>query len=220
MLDNLTEKQRKIIIIIGVIVAFLIVFIIYKNAETRDYIEQDDSQMMFQNTDEKSQNKDNQIKESTEQIIVHIAGEVNAPGIVSLNEGGRIEDAIKLAGGLTENADISNVNLAYVLDDGVKIIIPKKGTENESEEIIKEDAGKGIILEDGFEVGKKIELININKATQEELEKLSGVGASLAEKIIDYRNKNGKFSNIEDIKNVSGIGESKFNSIKDFICVK
>ena len=220
MLDNLTEKQRKIIIIIGVIVAFLIMFIIYKNVETRDYIEQDDSQMMVQNTDEKSQNKDNQIKESIEQIIVHIAGEVNAPGIVSLNEGGRIEDAIKLAGGLTENADISNVNLAYVLDDGVKIIIPKKGTENESEEIIKEDAGKGIILEDGFEVGKKIELININKATQEELEKLSGVGASLAEKIIDYRNKNGKFSNIEDIKNVSGIGESKFNSIKDFICVK
>ena len=121
---------------------------------------------------------------------------------------------------ITENADISDVNLAYVLEDGVKIIIPKKDAEDENKEIIKEDAGKGIILEDGFEFSKKAELININKATQADLEKLSGVGASLAEKIVDYRNKNGKFSSIEDIKNVSGIGESKFNSIRDSICVK
>lgn len=220
MLENLTERQRKLLIIIGVVVAVLVMFFIYQNAGAREYIEQDDSQMMVNNTDEKSRVKDTEFQDDKEHIIVHIAGEVISPGIVSLNEGGRIEDAIKMAGGLTENADISDVNLAYVLDDGVKIIIPKKDAEDENKEIIKEDAGKGIILEDGFEVSKKAELININKATQADLEKLSGVGASLAEKIVDYRNKNGKFSSIEDIKNVSGIGESKFNSIKDFICVK
>lgn len=219
MLDNLTDKQRKIVIIIGIAVAIIIMIFIYQKTDSKQILEQDDSTMLIQNSDNLNQSNDklNKSDKGEEQIVVHIAGEVNSPGVVKLKEGERIEDAIEQAGGLTENAEISNVNLAYILEDGVKIIIPRKNAETD-EKIINEDAGKGVILENSYDDNKT--MININKATEAELEKLSGVGASLAGKIIEYRNKNGKFSSIEDIKNVSGIGESKFNSIKDYICVK
>lgn len=219
MLENLTDKQRKIIVVIGITVAIIIMMFIYQKAGSKQILEQDDSTMLIQNSDKLNQSDDILNKSDTEnrQIVVHIAGEVKSPGVVKLKEGERIEDAIEKAGGLTENAEINNVNLAYVLEDGVKIIIPRKNLETE-EKIINEDAGRGVILEDSFEDNKI--MVNINKATESDLEKLSGVGASLASKIIEYRNKNGKFSSIEDIKNVSGIGESKFNAIKDYIYVK
>lgn len=200
MLENLDTKQRKIVLIIGIIVGFLVMVFIYQKAGTKNILEKDDSEMLVQNFEVKS--KDSDDEEKIEQIIVHIAGEIKTPGIVKLKEGERIEDAIEKAGGLTENADISRVNLAYVLEDGVKIIIPKKNGESEESNIINEDAGEGIILEESFKEENKV-LININKATQTDLEKLTGVGASLASKIIEYRDKNGKFQAIEDIKNVS-----------------
>lgn len=200
MLENLDNKQRKIVLIIGIIVGFLVMVLIYQKAGTKNILEKDDSEMLVQNFEVKS--KDSEDEDKKEQIIVHIAGEIKTPGIVKLKEGERIEDAIEKAGGLTENADISRVNLAYVLEDGVKIIIPKKNGESEESNIINDDAGEGIILEESFKEGNKV-LININKATQTDLEKLTGVGASLASKIIEYRDKNGKFQAIEDIKNVS-----------------
>ena len=200
MLENLDNKQRKIVLIIGIIVGFLVMVLIYQKAGTKNILEKDDSEMLVQNFEVKS--KDSEDEDKKEQIIVHIAGEIKTPGIVKLKEGERIEDAIEKAGGLTENADISRVNLAYVLEDGVKIIIPKKNGESEESNIINDDAGEGIILEESFKEENKV-LININKATQTDLEKLTGVGASLASKIIEYRDKNGKFQAIEDIKNVS-----------------
>lgn len=216
MLDNLTDAQRKIVTIISIIVGCIILIFIYNKANVKQFVEHEDSIMLAENniiTSDETKNK-----EDSKQIVVHIAGEVNKPGIVKLKEGERIEDAIEKAGGLTENAEIKNVNLAYILEDGVKIIIPKKD-EDAVENIISEESGKNIILEE-ISNSEKFNLININKATQSELEKLSGVGASLASKIIDYRNKNGKFSSIEDIKNVAGIGDSKYSAIKDYICVK
>ena len=219
MLDNLTDKQRKIVIIIGIVVVIIVMIFIYQKTDSKQILEQDDSSMMVQNSEKSVQSNDNITRDNKEkgQIVVHVAGEVKSPGIVKLNEGERIEDAIEKAGGLTDNAQINNVNLAYVLEDGVKIIIPSKDSIEE-DKIINEDAGKGIIIKNSYEENKI--MININKATESDFERLSGVGASLATKIIDYRNKNGKFSTIEEIKNVSGIGESKFNAIKDYICVK
>lgn len=219
MLESLNNRQRILLIIIGVTVGIVVMAFIYQNVSTKELIEQDDNTMLVQNSDKYNQANDklNNNYNEDRYIVVHIAGEVKTPGIVKLNEGERIEDAIEKAGGLTDNAQINNVNLAYVLEDGVKIIIPSKDSLEE-DKIINEDAGKGIILENSYEENKI--RININKATESDFENLSGVGASLATKIIDYRNKNGKFSTIEDIKNVSGIGESKFNAIKDYICVK
>ena len=129
-------------------------------------------------------------------------------------EGSRVKDVIEKAGGVTPQADLGRVNLAYVVQDEQKIVIPnidEKKDDNtfrfvdESEEFIETESTSKI---------------NINTATQSELEVLTGIGPSMASKIIDYRKQNGKFKTIDDIKNVPGIGDSKFQSIRDEICAK
>lgn len=147
-------------------------------------------------------------------IIIHVAGEVNNPGIISLKQGSRIIDAIESAGGLTEDADISNVNLAYELEDAQKIYIP---SIYDLEEIAVIQENSENILSSGV---KKNSKVNINKANEGELQNLTGIGLSIAKRIVQYRNENGNFKNLEDIKNVSGIGESKYENIKDEICIK
>lgn len=127
-------------------------------------------------------------------------------------------DAIDKAGGLTEDADISDVNLAYVLEDGIKIKIPTI-SEEKNEEIIINSSGEGIV-EKEISNNSENKIININKANETDLQTLPGIGASLAGRIVEYRDSNGKFNEIEDIKNVSGIGDSKYENIKNLICVK
>ena len=158
-------------------------------------------------------------------MAIHVTGEVKNPGVVKVKQGSRIEDIIEAAGGLTENADITNVNLAFEVEDGMKIRIPSndEGNENEGniiEHYITQDSGKGVIVSEDKSSENLSLVININTANETELEQLPGIGASIAGRIIDYRNKNGKFKAIEDIKNVTGIGETKFEKIKDFIKVK
>lgn len=218
MLENLTIKQKKIFIIIVVIVAIMVMFFIYKRAESKEFIEKEEEILIDQNTENMNQVNIVNEEDTDEMVVVHITGAVKSPGVVKLKQGSRIEDAIDMAGGLTENADISNVNLAYILDDGVKILIPEKGSNQEVNDTVNGDVGENVIIESNSKHETKTSLVNINKASQSELESLSGVGPSLASKIIEYRNSNGKFSNIEDIKKVSGIGDTKYEAIKDFIC--
>ena len=222
MLDNLTTKQRRILFAIGVIVAIGIIYFIYNGDARNEEIDIDEN-ILVTNSLAKENNIETQISEE-DIVIVHVTGAVKSPGIVKLKEGSRIEDAIESAGGLTENADISNVNLAYILDDGIKLRIPSILDENiTDEDILIESSGENIIQEtntNSTNTTNSITSININKATETELDTLPGIGPSLATKIIEYREQNGKFSSIEDIKNVSGIGDSKYDSIKDFICVK
>ena len=215
MFYNLNSKQRKIIIIIGIIVILGIIFYIYQNNNI-DNSKIDEEMLVSSNTT-------NSVKEITsedkEKIIIHITGAVKTPGIVKLDEGSRIEDAINKAGGLTETADISKVNLAYVLEDGVKIKIPSNTDIGDLEEnIISSESGENVV--EDVDNSSQSTSLNINKATEQELQGLPGIGPSLASKIIDYRNTNGNFSSVEDIKNVNGIGDSKFENIKDYICVK
>lgn len=160
-------------------------------------------------------------------IVIHITGAITNPGIVKLKDGSRIADAINQSGGFTTDADISAINLAYKLDDGQKIYIPYKGENNNfyiNNEYISSSPGENIILDtnysDNSNIAKKTELININSATQTELETIPGIGPSTALKIIEYRNQNGKFKSINDLKNVNGIGDSKFENIKSYISVK
>lgn len=208
-------KQKKNFIITITVVIICIVYWIYnKNTSYNESNLESNILEVVNNTDDKDD------KDTDENIImVHIIGGVEKPGVVKIKEGGRIEDAIEAAGGLTEDSDISNVNLAYVLDDGVKVKIPTiddEGKETE-ETYISEDSGKNVILQEDEKAGS---IVNINKATQTELETLPGIGPSLAGRIISYREQNGKFKTVEDIKNVAGIGDSKFENIKDFIKVK
>ena len=131
-------------------------------------------------------------------ICAYVVGEVNSPGIFEVEDGTRVYQIIEMAGGTTEDADISRINLAKIVVDEEKINVPAK-----------------VVLEEGEESNSK--MVNINSASVEKLLSLNGIGKSTAEKIVKYREENGYFNTIEDIMNVSGIGESKFNSIKDNI---
>lgn len=221
------NKKTKIIIAILVVLLGAIIYYVY-GRETPE----NNKNAIIPYEDETIQNKENNVSEdkseenSTEKIIIYIAGAIKKEGVYELEEGSRISDAIEQAEGLKEEADITNINLAYKLEDGMKIRIPTQTENNEkdinkiSEEYITKNSGLETenIIEDTSK--EKEEKIDINKATQEELETLSGIGPSTANKIVQYRKDNGNFKSIEDIKNVNGIGESKYNEIKEKIIVK
>jgi competence protein ComEA len=157
-------------------------------------------------------------KEIENKIFIDIAGQVVNPGLYELIEGARTKDAIDMAGGLTDKACLDEINLAYKLSDGIKITIPQKEVKETPKK--QNVSNKVIQTEISFAPStSSINLININTATSDELDKLSGIGSATAKKIIEYREKNGGFKTKEDIMKVSGIGESKFQKIKDNIIV-
>lgn len=212
-----TSKQK--IIIISIIIVLIIVGIyVYNIRFSEDINENTNENQLNTSFVENILEKDDKNKE----IIVHITGAVKKNGIVKLKDGARIYDAIEMAGGSTDDADLSKINLAYVLEDGQKVYIPKIGEinqENAEEEYITFEYGNNKNIIQDYNKGGN-EKVNINTANQTELETLPGIGTATAEKIIDYRNKNGKFSSIEDIQNVKGIGNAKYENIKESICVK
>jgi len=147
-------------------------------------------------------------------IQVYVSGEVKKPGVYSLREGDRLYQAVEMAGGTTAQADVKHLELARPLADGETIYIPTPGeVASQSTSLPAVAGGAGQTRPGG--------MININSATVEELDQgLDGIGPALAQRIVDYRNTNGPFANIEDIKNVSGIGDKKFAAIKDKICTR
>ena len=159
-------------------------------------------------------------------IVVHITGAVQKTGSWVLPEGARIADAINAAGGNTQNADLNEVNLAYVLQDGQKIYIPTKEDKVRLERKVYIMSGSGNnVIEQTVNAEGNLESegdkkVNINIATQNELENLPGIGPSIAGKIIEYREQNGRFDKIEDLQNVKGIGDAKFEKIKEQIVAK
>ena len=214
-MENLKESLKKNISIIIMLVAILIIgIVLYKKEEGTH-----DVQNIFDEIENNINVVENVVTEETKQIAVHITGEVKKSGVIYLKEGSRIIDAIEKAGGTTKNADLGKVNLAYVLQDGQKVYIPNK--KNNASVYISEDSGQDVI--DNGNTNTKTEnkrkKININTANKEELQSISGIGPALAEKIVSYRNTNGKFKKVEDLKNVNGIGESKYRNIKDSICI-
>jgi len=150
-----------------------------------------------------------------EEISVYICGFVARPGVVKVKEGARLEEAVELLGGVKEEADLNAVNLAYKLIDEDMIYIPKKG---ENPEIaVKTMPGVNTVKNITVDKSKKV---NINTAGERELDTLEGVGPATAKAIIEYRDQKGPFKSIEDIKKVKGIGDAKFNSMKDEITVE
>lgn len=144
-----------------------------------------------------------------EYVYVHVSGHVRTPGVYKLPEGSRVHQAIELAGGPTEEGDLERLNLAQVLQDGQKITVPNINSD-------PQDINDPWEENDGTNTGK----ININTASKEALETLTGIGPAKANAIIDHRQKNGPFSRIEDIEKVPGIGPATFNQIKDNITVR
>lgn len=204
------DKQKIIKIIIGAIVALgAIIYFIVTNQSQNNYEEILTNDVVVQST------VSEQIVEEKTKIKVYVTGEVNTPGVIELEEGARIQDAIEGVGGITSNANLKDINLAYEVSDGEKIYIP-----NLSEEVEENYEQSYVSNSDSKSGASSNGKININKATASELTNVPGIGASTAQKIVSYRDENGNFKSVEDIKNVSGIGGSKYESMKDYIVVK
>ena len=162
-----------------------------------------------------TENKEEITIETENKIYVHVVGEVKNPGVYEMSLGDRVFHAIEKAGGATEDADLDSINLAEKLKDGEKIIVYNKEMLNSNVDVSE----KAISENQKMYFKSQSNLININTASREELETLPGIGEVLAQRIIDYRRTNGYFKSIEEIKEVSGIGEKKFEAIKDLITV-
>lgn len=152
-------------------------------------------------------------------IYVHVCGKVKKPGVYPLKEGSRLYEAIDMAGGVTEEGVSDALNLAAVLEDGMRIMIPdreqaQKWTETE----IGSGDSSGVTVKDTWDRGTAGK-VNLNRASVQELMTLTGIGQSRAEAIVRYREEIGSFQTIEDVMKVSGIKENAFNKIKDNITV-
>ncbi|SHJ51347.1 helix-hairpin-helix domain-containing protein [Tepidibacter formicigenes] len=169
------------------------------------------------NEEEYIKNEKIEIDEDSK-IVVYISGEINTCGVVNLNNGDRLIDAVEKLGGLTENADLNKVNLAIKLEDGCHYIIPKIGGDTQEERISSKDTSEKYNNYNANNNNNSSK-ININTASVNELNSLPGIGNVIAVRIIEYRKQNGTFHSISDIKNVSGIGNKKFEGIKDLIIV-
>lgn len=222
-------RNKKVIIVVTLIIIVICLFIYFKYINKQKEYEFEvgfeENLEELESSDINEQTNENIIENTEEQkdiIVIHIAGEVNNPSVIYINNDSRIIDAINMAGGVTDKANLSKVNLAYKLADGMKIYIPSIYDEDE-QEYISQKSGNNVVVDEGKGIVSNKEdsiMVNINTASEEELKKLPGIGSSIAIRIINYRNENGKFKTIEDLKNVSGIGDAKFNNIKNYICIK
>jgi competence protein ComEA len=203
---HLSNQEKITIIFLLILIIIGIGIILYKNFNNEDNFA----------LNSPSNFSENNIAEKIEvpSVIIHISGAVKNPGVYQLKSTDRVVDAVKIAGGITERANPDAINLAALLKDGQKIIIPYKISNQvtvESDKNIEEVYSSSSSPSDQ---------ININTADDNTLQSLPGIGPVLSKKIIDYRNQNGLFEVIDDIKDVSGIGEKKFEGIKDLICVQ
>jgi len=225
----INSNKKEILIFIIIILFIILIISIYFFKVYNSSYEYIESENILENLTETI--SDNIIKENiiseidVESIIIHITGAITNPGIIELPINSRIADAVNTAGGFTTDANINSINLAYKLEDGQKIYIPYiNDTANYTiNNYISYDSGNNVIIEDNSYSNNRYEdneLININTATQTELETIPGIGPSTALKIIEYRSQNGKFNSIEELKNINGIGDSKFENIKNYITIK
>ncbi|MCS7233140.1 MAG: helix-hairpin-helix domain-containing protein [Synergistetes bacterium] len=155
---------------------------------------------------EKDHLKDSEKISSPSTIYVQVYGAIKNPGVYKVKKGTRLFEVVNMAGGPSPEADIRSVNLAKVVEDGEKIFIPKIG----------EVLGSSSTRDEGAQ-GKASKLVNVNKATVEELERLPGIGKTMAKRIVEYREKNGPFKEPSDLLKVKGIGEKKLEKIRSMI---
>lgn len=194
------KKGLKIFLIVILIIVFI-------NIMNKDFFNQSDGEVKVDRAfDTGSKDSLSEADAEEDYIYTHITGEIKKPGVYKMKAGTRMNDLVKEAGGLTEDADIDLINLSEKLVDEERIIVPAKGASNNTDETSH--------VASAVQTKK----ININTADLNELTSIPSVGEKTAQKIIDYREKK-KFKKIEDIMNIEGIGENKFKNMKDYISV-
>lgn len=224
-MDKRIEKfmtKRNIVLIMLVFLCVITSFILYGKNKSKVFKDEymknifveeeapDDNSVEVNAEPIKEVKGENQLTKGTKMIVVEIKGEVVNPDVYEISEGSIIRDLITKAGGLTNEANIDKINRADKLRDNQLIVIPNKNelsNANTNINVSKE----GNTAEDG--------IININTASLEELQKINGVGEVKAKSIINYREKNGGFKSIDEMKNIEGIGDKTFEKMKDQITV-
>lgn len=213
------EKRKNAgCILFRAIAGFMIIFMLsgcgsdHVSYEPAGVTDGTDAQVTEQQTDESSATSEN-----TGYVYVYVCGAVKQEGVYRLQEGSRINDALLLAGGLTEDAASGVLNLAEPVQDGQKLYFPTKDELADQQNALRDGAYTDSQIDSS---GEQTQKIDINTADKEQLMTLSGIGEAKAESIIRYRAEHGNFAQIEDITNVDGIGESLFQKIKEYIYVK
>lgn len=233
MIQELLKEKKKVGIGIILFIVVIVSGVVYAKSGYKELKKNDTESIFVENSDENVQlsenksnykgvskkgngdtnNKELSIPAQEKTIVVEIKGEVKKPDVYILNENAIVKELIEVAGGLTENAELSNINRAKKLQNHELIYIANKNETNKEMSNVSSEA-KNTSNKVEFENVKKV---NINSATLEDLKTLNGIGDSKAKSIIEYREQNGEFKSIEDIKNVTGIGEKMFERIKNQI---
>lgn len=224
---RITKKQKTGIVVFLFIVLTITSIIYFKNKTELPKDELKSNRVLVEDTKEAGSllsSKDPASKDAaSKEIKAYICGYVVTPGVYLLKEGDRLDDLVKLSGGFTKEADTEGINLAHLIKDQEYFRIPSKGEVKENKISPTEASNIGMKNNTNEKTNKEGEVggkININTSTKEELKELPRIGDSLSQRIIDYREEKGGFKSIEDIKEVSGIGEKMFENIKDKITVE
>lgn len=196
-------KKNSKVIGIAILLMIVLGFLIYS------YINKGSEELIKNETEDIYEEDLEVTSEKVNEIVVEIKGEVNVPNVYWVSEDSIIGDLIDKAGGLTENADITNVNRADKLKNHQLVYIPNKNSD--------ENTNENVNILGNNKDNLSSQLININTANESELDSLPGIGPARAKDIISYREENGGFKSIEEIKNIKGIGESSFEKLKDKI---
>jgi len=203
-MPDLTKEQLYIILgIIGVVLIGCVIGLYNQNMSIKQSSPDSSLNTIIVDKPAKSEINDS--------IFVHINGAVGREGVYRLNKGDRLIDLLKLCGAAFDS-DLDNVNLAETLTEGQKIYIPKKSLNS-----LGTDQGRLSTYAAKSLNAKKT--VNINRANEKELDSLPGIGPATAKRIVDHRNEKGMFSSIEELKEVQGISEKKFNNLKGYISV-
>lgn len=147
---------------------------------------------------------------------VHVVGAVRRPGVYRVGARARVQEAIRRAGGATRRAELDAINLAAVVSDGAQIVVPRRGAAG-----VAPPAGSGAVVGAGAAAapGAPSAPVNLNTATEQQLETLDGVGPATAAKILDYRRTNGGFRSVDDLDAVPGIGPKRLAALRDKVTV-
>ena len=225
MIEEMKEKileHKTVASVLGTVLVMLVMFFAWSSMESHKAEVQNDLPALSTNfstsSGETSQSKTvtSASKTESDKIFVDIKGAVRKEGVYELTSGSRVTDVVKLAGGFTDDADKKSVNLAEKVADEAVIYVARVGEEVTPASTPSQAKNTAA---SGAQQDADSAQINLNTATLEELQTISGIGAKRAQDIIDYRDNNGGFSSVDDLKNVSGIGEKTLEKLKAEVTV-
>lgn len=223
-IKNLVFKY-KLYLVVGFIMLVIFVWAISKDNNRKENLSNfsSEKQELTRKTDpndikmshtDSTNEKRTQKNLEPKDVTCDISGAIKNQGVYTLKNGARLNELIEIAGGLAANAQLKNVNRALILKDQDKIYIPHVGEKFSKTDIVSSEEENSTTSADISNAQSNSPKININTADSAELQKLNGIGEKKAQQIISYRQKNGQFKQIEDLKQVSGIGDKTFEALK------